>query len=288
MKIRKAIIPAAGMGTRMLPATIAVPKEMLTIVDKPVIQYVVEEAVSVGITDILIIISKGKEAIKDHFNIDAARIESLKQKGKHDLAEELQRIKDLAQLTFIYQDPLNGLGDAILYGQSWIADEPFAILLGDSIMHSHTSDSVLDQLVQVYDKYKKSVVAISQIDKQLVYKYGVLDGQHISDSTIYIVNDWIEKPNIEEAPSDMVISGLYILTPDIFTCLEHTTPGYGGEIQLTDAMRQLLHREDMYAIKFAGERFDVGNKLDFVKTNIILGLEHKRIGPELHAWINIK
>jgi len=222
-KIHKAIIPAAGLGTRMLPATKAIPKEMLPIVDKPVIQYVVEEAVSAGITDILIIISEGKEAIIDHFNSDVDRIKELRKRGKASIADQLTAIDQLAQIEFIYQHELNGLGDAILCGMEFINGDPFAVLLGDSIIESHTEHSVLNHMMLLFENLHSSITAVTEIPKEQVYKYGVLDGSVMSNADLYKVNDWIEKPTIEMAPSNLVISGLYIFTPEIFECLKNTS-----------------------------------------------------------------
>ena len=286
MKIRKAIIPAAGMGTRMLPATKSIPKEMLTIVDKPVIQYVVEEAVSSGITDILIIISEGKEAIIDHFNSDPDRITELRNRGKNEIADQLLAIDQLANIEFIYQRELSGLGDAINCGKDFIENEPFAVLLGDSIIESTTNESVLKQMVDIFDDRISSIVAVTAIDPKLVYKYGVLDGKKTNQENLFHVNTWIEKPPVESAPSNLVISGIYILTPEIFDCLDNTQRGHGNEIQLTDAMCLLLKQQPMLAFHFSGRRFDVGNKLDFITTNMHYGLKSNELSEQLKKWIN--
>lgn len=284
-KIRKAIIPAAGMGTRMLPATKAIPKEMLIIVDKPVIQYVVEEAVSAGITDILIIISEGKEAIIDHFNSDPDRIVELQNRGKTELAQQLLSIDRLANIEFVYQRELNGLGDAINCGKDFINGEPFVVLLGDSIIESASNESVLKQMVNIFEEKATPVIAVTEIDRALVYKYGVLDGTPTDRDGLFQVNDWVEKPPVESAPSNLVISGLYILTPEIFDCLDNTKRGYGNEIQLTDAMRLLLKDQSMLALQYSGTRYDVGNKLDFITTNIHYGLKSELVSKQLLNWI---
>jgi len=285
MKIKKAIIPAAGMGTRMLPATKAMPKEMLTIVDKPVIQYVVEEATAAGITDILIIISEGKEAIMDHFNSDPDRITELRSRGKDKIADQLIAIDQLANIEFLYQRELNGLGDAINCGKDFVNGDPFAVLLGDSIIESATSEPVLRQMVEIFENKNSAIVAVTAIDKNLVYKYGVLDGSPTDLTNLFQVQNWVEKPSVESAPSNLVISGLYILTPEIFNCLEHTKRGYGNEIQLTDAMCLLLECQPMLAFQYEGKRFDVGNKLDFITTNLHFGLKSKELSKHLQQWI---
>ncbi len=285
MKIRKAIIPAAGMGTRMLPATKAIPKEMLPIVDKPVIQYVVEEAVSAGITDILIIISKGKEAIIDHFNSDPDRISELRNRGKGELADQLVAIDQLANIEYLYQVELNGLGHAIHCGEAFVGNEPFAVLLGDSIIESYSDITVLKQMMDIFDIQQSSIVAVTAIPQELVFKYGVLDGTSTDNNNLLKVNDWVEKPPVESAPSNLVIAGLYLLTSDIFECLKNTPRGYGNEIQLTDAMRLLLKSNAMYGYQFDGTRYDVGNKLDFITTNIHYGLKDDSIKESLLDWL---
>jgi len=285
MKVRKAIIPAAGLGTRMLPATKAIPKEMLPIVDKPVIQYVVEEAVAAGITDVLIVVGKGKRAIEEHFYRDLEKEIYLKAKGKTALANSLQAIAELATIHFVWQHEQNGLGDAIRYGKHHVGNEPFAVLLGDSIIESYNNTPVLKQVVKQFEKNQSSIVAITDVPRELVSRYGVMSGKKTDTPNVFKVDDWVEKPSVEDAPSNLVVSGLYILTPQVFDLLENLPKGIGNEIQLTDAMRLLLKTEDMYAYQFEGKRYDIGNKLDFIKTNLLFGLKDKQLGEELKTWL---
>lgn len=285
MKVRKAIIPAAGLGTRMLPATKALPKEMLPIVDKPVIQYVVEEAVNAGITDILIVVGKGKRAIEEHFYRDLEKEILLKGKGKTALADSLREIADLANIHFVWQQEQNGLGDAIRYGKQHVGDEPFAVLLGDSIIESYNNTPVLKQMVEQFEKNQSSIVAVTEVPREIVNRYGVMSGEKTDTSNVFKVNDWVEKPAIEDAPSNLVVSGLYILTAKIFELLEDLPRGIGNEIQLTDAMRLLLKTEEMYAYHYDGKRYDIGNKLDFIKTNLLFGLRDENMKEDLREWL---
>lgn len=283
--IKKAIIPAAGYGTRLLPATKSQPKEMIPIVDKPVIQYVIEEAVASGITDILMVIGKGKRAIEEHFDRNFELEYQLKQTGKDQELEEIRRITDMANIHFVWQKELNGLGDAIRYGRLHVGNEPFAVLLGDTILRAENGVPVTRQLVEVYEKYQASAVALERVPRQLVYRYGVMGGQALPENNLYKVDEWIEKPRPEEAPSDLVIAGRYVFTPEIFDLLEIIPTGVNNEIQLTDAMRLLLKYQDMYGLHFKGRRFDIGNKLDFIKTNLIFGMEDPKLGERLRAWV---
>lgn len=283
--IKKAIIPAAGIGTRMLPATKAIPKEMVPIVDKPVIQYVVEEAVAAGITDILIIISEGKEAIQKHFQFDEAKEIFLLKKGKNEVAESLRKISDLAKIQFVYQKEQKGLGDAIWCGKDFVGEDPFAILLGDSIIESFTSKPVLKQMVECFERLQSSIVALTEVDKSLVYKYGVMAGNLFEAPNVFEVKDWVEKPKVEEAPSNLVVSGLYIFTSTIFKFLENLPRGVGNEIQLTDAMRLLLSQEKTFGYRYDGKRYDIGSKLDFIKTNLIYGLKNEQMRADLKIWL---
>ena len=281
--IKKAVIPAAGYGTRFLPLTKSQPKEMIPIVDTPVIQYVVEEAVKSGITDILMIIGKGKRAIEEHFDRNAILEESLLQKENLEMLEKIKNISKLANIHFVWQKEMNGLGDAIRYAKYHVGNEPFALLLGDTLVQSDTTP-VTKQLIDVYEKHQGSVVALEEVNMDLVHKYGVIDGIPL-DNNIYQANDWIEKPSKEEAPSNLVIASRYIFTPEIFDILDQTNPGKNNEIQLTDAMRELVKRQKMYGLKFDGKRYDIGNKLGFLKTNLIYGLKDEEIGDEIKKWL---
>jgi UTP--glucose-1-phosphate uridylyltransferase len=281
--IKKAVIPAAGWGTRFLPITKSQPKEMIPIVDTPVIQYVVEEAVASGITDILMIIGKGKRAIEEHFDRSLQLEESLLEKKQFDLLEQIKKISNLANIYFIWQKEMNGLGDAIRYARDHVGHEPFAVLLGDTLI-SGEGAPITKQLIDVYERYRSSVVALEEVPMENVHRYGVIQGKKL-EKHVLIAEDFIEKPSKEEAPSNLAIASRYIFTPEIFDYLEKTQPGKNNEIQLTDAMRDMVKRYAMYGLKFKGKRYDIGNKLDFLKTNIIYGLEHGEIGQPLREWL---
>ncbi len=281
--IKKAVIPAAGWGTRFLPITKSQPKEMIPIVDTPVIQYVVEEAVASGITDILIIIGKGKRAIEEHFDRSPILEESLLAKKQFDLLEQIKKISNLANIHFIWQKEMNGLGDAIRYASDHVGNEPFAVLLGDTLI-SGEGDPITKQLMAVYEKYKSSVVALEEVPMDNVNRYGVIKGKKLEENVL-IAEDFIEKPSAEEAPSNLAIASRYIFTPEIFEYLARLKPGKNNEIQLTDAMRDMVKKYAMYGLRFKGTRYDIGNKLDFLKTNIIYGLNHEEIGEPLREWL---
>lgn len=267
MKVRKAIIPAAGLGTRFLPATKAQPKEMLPIVDKPTIQYIVEEAVASGIEDIMIISGRGKRAIEDHFDKSYELEETLAKKEKWDSLEEVQVISRLANIHYIRQKEPLGLGHAIHCARKFIGDEPFAVLLGDDIVHSQKP--CLGQLIEVFNRYQTSVVGVQKVPEKDVSKYGIIGykGQELEDNLLN-VSTLVEKPSMEEAPSTYGIMGRYILRPEIFTILEELQPGAGGEIQLTDAIRELNKIQAVLAYNFEGVRYDVGDKFGFIKATI--------------------
>ncbi len=281
--IKKAVIPAAGWGTRFLPITKSQPKEMIPIVDTPVIQYVVEEAVNSGITDILIIIGKGKRAIEEHFDRSPILEESLLAKKQYDLLEQIKKISNLANIHFIWQKEMNGLGDAIRYAEDHVGNQPFAVLLGDTLI-SGEGLPITKQLMMVYEKYKSSVVALEEVPMENVHRYGVIKGKKL-DENVIIAEDFVEKPSAEEAPSNLAIASRYIFTPEIFDYLNKTKPGKNNEIQLTDAMREMVKKYAMYGLRFKGTRYDIGNKLDFLKTNIIYGLMHEEIGVPLREWL---
>ena len=277
MKVKKAVIPAAGYGTRFLPATKAQPKEMLTIVDTPVIQYVVEEAVASGITDILIIISRGKRALEDHFDRSFELEADLEAKGKLEELEMVRRIADLADIHYVRQKTMNGLGDAILHARQHVGDEPFAVLLGDTLMQPMNGVPVTRQLLDVFDRFGESIVALEEVPREKVSRYGIVSGSVVEDG-VMLVGDFVEKPKPEEAPSNLAIASRYVFTPEIFGHLSKVKPGKNGEIQLTDAMKTQLSGRAMYGLKVAGRRHDAGNKLDFIKTNVTYALER----PDLH------
>lgn len=281
--IKKAVIPAAGYGTRFLPATKSQPKEMIPIIDTPVIQHVVEEAVASGITDILMIIGKGKRAIEEHFDRSPILEESLLK--KHDLKtlDKIRSISNMANIHFVWQKEMNGLGDAILHARYHVNNEPFAILLGDTLVKSE-GGPVTKQLIDVYEKYKSSVIALEEVKPELVHRYGIIDGKAVSGN-VYKATDWIEKPDPDEAPSNLAVASRYIFTPEIFDFLDQTKPGKNNEIQLTDAMREMVKTNAMYGLKFTGKRYDIGNKMGFLKTNIEFALEDPEIGETLKIWL---
>ncbi len=282
-RINKAVIPAAGFGIRFLPATKSQPKEMLPIVDKPTIQYVVEEAVEAGITDILMIIGKGKRAIEEHFDRNMELEYQLEEKKQYELLEEIRSITQLADIHFIWQKELSGLGDAIRYARHHVNNEPFAILLGDTLIDS-SFGSVTRQLIEVFRKYKGSVVALEEVDREMVSRYGIIDGSEVEEN-VFKVSDFIEKPSVEESPSNLAIASRYIFTPDIFNYLQRVQPGKNNEIQLTDAMHLMLQDHQMYGLKFDGIRYDIGNKLDFLKTNVIYGSKREDLGADFLVWL---
>lgn len=282
MKIRKAIIPAAGLGTRFLPATKAQPKEMLPIVDKPTIQYIVEEAVSSGIEDIIIVTGRSKRSIEDHFDKSYELEKTLEEKNKMDLLKIAQDVSDIANIHYIRQKEPKGLGHAILVAKSFIGNEPFAVMLGDDIVESKTP--CLKQLISCYDEYKTSILGVQEVPESEVNKYGIVDGLHIEDR-IHKVKNLVEKPPIEESPSNIAILGRYIITPRVFHYLETQTAGAGGEIQLTDALKRLSDEEAMYAYNFKGKRYDVGNKMGFLSATVEFALRRDDLKDDMKSYL---
>jgi UTP--glucose-1-phosphate uridylyltransferase len=276
----KVVIPAAGMGIRFLPATKAQPKEMLPVVDKPAIQYVVEEAVASGMTDIIIITGRGKRAIEDHFDKSYELEHKLRESGNSEALAEVQRIASMADIFYIRQKEQLGLGHAILCAKKHIGNEPFAVMLGDDIVVSDRP--CIGQLVDVFDDVKASVVGVEQVPKSKIQRYGVIKGRRVKDD-IYKVDDLVEKPSPEEAPSDLAIIGRYVFQPDIFSSLEKIGPGKGGEYQLTDAMRLVCRKYGMYGLKFKGRRFDIGSKVDWIRATVALSMERKDLADELKS-----
>jgi UTP--glucose-1-phosphate uridylyltransferase len=286
MNVKKAIIPAAGLGTRFLPVTKAQPKEMLPIVDKPTIQYIVEEAVASGIEEILIITGRNKRAIEDHFDKSVELEHELENSNKEELLQLVRSISNMADIYYIRQKEPRGLGHAISRAKTFVENEPFAVMLGDDIIDSKVP--CLKQLIGCYNKYKTSVLGVQSVRRTEVFKYGIVKGIEIEDR-VYKVNNMVEKPKIEEAPSNIAILGRYIITPNIFEILEKTKPGRGGEIQLTDALRELAMQEAVYAYCFEGKRYDVGDKFGFLQANIEYALKRDDLREELMAYImNIK
>jgi UTP--glucose-1-phosphate uridylyltransferase len=284
MNVRKAVIPAAGYGTRFLPATKSQPKEMLTVVDIPVIQYVVEEAVASGITDILMIVSRGKRAVEDHFDRCLELEDELEEKNKLAELEIVRRVSNLANIHFIRQKEMRGLGDAISLARHHIGNEPFAVLLGDTLLRTGNDTPVTKQLLDVYDRYHETVVALEEVPMERVSRYGVINGTPVTDD-VMLIRDLVEKPKPEEAPSNLVIASRYILTPEVFSHLDNVKPGKNGEIQITDALRAQAAQRAMYGLKFCGKRFDAGNKIDFLKTNITYALEREDLREPLAKFI---
>ena len=275
----KAVIPAAGLGTRFLPATKAQPKEMLPVYDKPTIQYVIEESVNSGVDDILIVTGKGKRSIEDHFDRSFELEHHLKTKGKEDFLKEIEYISDLADIHFIRQKKQKGLGDAIYCAKKHVGDDPFVVMLGDTI----TKDTVpcTKQLIDIYEKYGKSVIALEEVPDEKVERYGIIGGEEI-EPNIYKIDKLVEKPPLRVAPSNLAIMGRYVLTPDIFDCIENVEPGYGGEIQLTDALSKL---DEIYGQVFKGQSYDIGNRIDWLKTSLKFALEDEKAKDDILNFI---
>ncbi len=282
MKIKKAVIPAAGLGTRFLPATKAQPKEMLPIVDKPTIQYIVEEAVKSGIEDIVIVNGRNKGSIEDHFDRSVELELELERGQKTEELKMVKSISEMANIYFIRQKKPLGLGHAVLSAQRFIGNEPFAVLLGDDVVVSKTP--ALRQMMDIFNEYNNSVVGVQTVAHEVTYQYGIVDGKPVDDR-VYKVRDLVEKPPVDEAPSDIAILGRYILTPDVFRYLENQERGAGGEIQLTDAIKRMAKDEAVYAYDFKGHRYDCGSKIGFLQASIEFGLRREELRNELEAYI---
>ena len=282
MKVKKAIIPAAGLGTRFLPATKAMPKEMLPIVDKPTIQYIVEEAVESGIEDIIIVTGKGKRAIEDHFDHSFELENNLFEKGKFELLDEVQKSSKLVDIHYIRQKEPKGLGHAIWCARKFVGNEPFAVLLGDDIVKA--DKPCLKQLIEQYERHNSSIIGVQHVENDEVSRYGIVDGK-IMGERFYSVNSLVEKPKKEEAPSNLAILGRYILSPKVFEILSNQNPGAGGEIQLTDAIAELNKYEAVYAYDFEGVRYDVGEKMGFIKTTIEFALQRPDLKNDLLDYL---
>ncbi|RBP58579.1 UDP-glucose pyrophosphorylase [Alkalibaculum bacchi] len=283
MHVRKAVIPAAGLGTRFLPATKAMPKEMLPIVDKPTIQYIIEEAIASGIEEIIVVTGRSKRALEDHFDKSIELELELKEKGKDELLQLVEDISNMVDINYVRQKEPKGLGHAILCARSFVGDEPFAVLLGDDIVYNPEKPA-LKQLIQVYNDKKGSILGVQSVKREDVNKYGIVSGKQIEDR-LFTVDDLIEKPSIEEAPTNVAILGRYIISPEIFPILERTGKGAGGEIQLTDALKQLAKQESMYAYDFQGKRYDVGNKLGFLEATVEFALRREDLQEEFRDYL---
>jgi len=285
MRIRKAVFPAAGLGTRFLPATKAQPKEMLALVDKPLIQYVVEEAVESGITNITIITGRGKNAIEDHFDVSWELEQVLSSRGKKDVLAEMRRISNMVNVTYVRQKEALGLGHAVLMSRDAVGAEPFAVMLGDDIIDSPSP--CLGRMVSLFEKLQASIIATCEVPKSQISSYGVIRGTPVEgfDGRVYRVQDVVEKPRADEAPSNLAIIGRYILTPQIFNILENTNRGAGGDIQLTDGIRQLLEQQPVYAYMIEGTRHDAGDKLGFLKATVEFALKRTGLGDEFRSYL---
>ena len=281
-KVRKAVIPAAGLGTRFLPATKATPKEMLPIVDKPTIQYIVEEALASGIEEILIITGRSKRAIEDHFDRSIELELNLENSGK---TKELEMVKEISgiRIHYIRQKEPRGLGHAILCAKQFVGDEPFAVLLGDDVVDAHVP--ALKQLINVYDKTGASVLGVQEVPLEKVSSYGIVASQPTAEERTFIVNDMVEKPAVEEAPSRLAVLGRYVITPEVFAILEQTPPGRGNEIQLTDALKVLAKEQAMYAYNFEGRRYDVGDKQGFLEATVEMALKRPDLRDKFMAYL---
>jgi UTP--glucose-1-phosphate uridylyltransferase len=285
-KIRKAVFPAAGLGTRFLPATKAQPKEMLPLVDKPIIQYVIEEAVASGIQNIIIVTGRGKNAIEDHFDVSYELEKILESRGKKDLLQQVRAVSELIHVSYVRQKEALGLGHAILMTRELVGDEPFAVFLGDDIIESKTA--CMKQMMEVYDRVHSAVVALEEVPREDTSRYGIIDGTPLDrepGNRIFKIKNMVEKPAQETAPSNLAIIGRYILPPEIFDCLEKTQAGAGGEIQLTDGLKALLSRQPIYGYKFEGKRHDAGDKLGFLKATVEFALKRPDLGGPFREYL---
>ncbi|MBX3287854.1 MAG: UTP--glucose-1-phosphate uridylyltransferase GalU [Acidobacteria bacterium] len=281
-KVRKAVFPAAGLGTRFLPATKASPKEMLPLVDKPLIQYSVEEAVASGIDSILIITGRDKSAIENHFDISFELEQMLKERGKDEMFKQVRAITDIAKISYTRQKQALGLGHAIYQAKDFVGDEPFAALLADDIVDAEVP--ALAQMIKIYEEFGCPVVATMQVEGEAISRFGVIDAEEVSPG-VFKINDMVEKPAYEDAPSDLAIIGRYIFTPDIFEAIEETKPGSGGEIQITDAMRLLLKKRPFYAVRLDGTRHDAGDKLGFLIATVEYALKRDDLGEDFRNYL---
>jgi UTP--glucose-1-phosphate uridylyltransferase len=285
MHVKKAVFPVAGLGTRFLPATKSSPKEMLSLIDKPLVQYVVEEAVAAGIEQILFVTGRGKRAIEDHFDISFELESILREKGKDDIVKEVRDIAEMISIFYVRQKQALGLGHAILCAREFVGNEPFAVLLGDDIIDAEKP--CLKQLLDVFSTYQGSVLALEQVPMDNISAYGCVRANELS-KRIYEVTDLVEKPKKEDAPSDLAIIGRYVLTPEIFPILEKQEPGKGGEIQLTDAILKLSKQQTVYGCQFEGTRYDCGDKLGFLKATIDMALKREDLGKDLEEYLRAR
>jgi UTP--glucose-1-phosphate uridylyltransferase len=283
VKVKKAVIPAAGLGTRFLPATKAQPKEMLPLVDKPAIQYVVEEAVRTGIRDILIVTGRGKRTLEDHFDRSFELEHYLETSGKHEELKAVREISEMASIHYIRQRDPAGLGDAVAHAEDHVGGEPFAVLLGDDIVA--VGEPLLEGMIGVYERYGRSVLAVQEVRREDIRLYGAIKPEWVEDDLARVV-DIVEKPPPEEAPSNLAAIGRYVLTPEIFDAIRQTAPDAGGEIQLTDALRLLAREQAVYAYRFEGGRYDIGKKLDYLRATVEMAVERDDLGPGFRAFLS--
>jgi UTP--glucose-1-phosphate uridylyltransferase len=283
VKVKKAVIPAAGLGTRFLPATKAQPKEMLPLVDKPAIQYVVEEAVRTGIRDILIVTGRGKRTLEDHFDRSFELEHYLETSGKHEELKAVREISEMASIHYIRQRDPAGLGDAVAHAEDHVGGEPFAVLLGDDIVA--VGEPLLEGMIGVYERYGRSVLAVQEVRREDIRLYGAIKPEWVEDDLARVV-DIVEKPPPEEAPSNLAAIGRYVLTPEIFDAIRQTAPDAGGELQLTDALRLLAREQAVYAYRFEGGRYDIGKKLDYLRATVEMAVERDDLGPGFRAFLS--
>jgi UTP--glucose-1-phosphate uridylyltransferase len=287
MRIRKAVLPVAGLGTRFLPATKAQPKEMLPIVDKPLVQYAVEEVASSGVPMVVFVTGRGKQAIENHFDVSTELEQELAGRGKEDLRRQIRSISGMVRFVYVRQQTPRGLGDAIMTARDLVGDEPFAVLLSDDVIVSDVP--CLKQMMRVFERYGRSVVAIQHVPRKSVSSYGIIRGRSVPDSEwqgkLFRIEDMIEKPSPQEAPSNLAVIGRYILTPTIFEALSSTTVGAGGEIQLTDGLRKLLAKEPIYGYVFDGKRYDAGDKLGFLEATVETALQRPDMGKAFRRYL---
>lgn len=285
MSIRKAVLPVAGLGTRVLPASKVIPKEMLPLVDKPTLQYIVEEAVAAGIEEIIFVTSRSKRSIEDHFDVFPELEAALERKGKRKELEELRRVQTMATYTYVRQPEPRGLGHAVLCAKELVGDEPFVVMLGDDLVAPETP--CLPRMMEIHEQYGGSVLSLVPLPPEIIPTYGIVSVQEVGDDgeDVFKVTHLVEKPALEEAPSDLGVAGRYVLTPDIFALLEQTPPGKGGEIQITDAIEMQAREGHCYGLRFTGVRYDTGNPLGFLTTSIAYALKRPEIAPELRKYM---
>ena len=282
MKIKKAVIPVAGLGTRFLPATKTVPKELLPIVDTPAIQYAVQEAVESGIQEVIFVTGRGKGSIEDHFDPAPELEQVLDERGQPEIAQSLREIAEMIEVVSVRQKRPLGLGHAVLCARDLVGDEPFAVILGDDLIDAEVP--CVRQLIDVFDEKKESVIALMKVPKEEVHRYGVIKGRQLTDR-LYEVDETVEKPSPQEAPSQLAIIGRYVLRPEIFSLLEKVQPGRGGEIQLTDGLFQLSRERKLYGYEFSGERYDIGDKLGFIRATIAYALKRPDLGEKVKEYL---